>query len=224
MNGNDCVFSLLLALHKIFPELPYLGALGKKRIIFSSVAILNSLEKECSTKILFTDKCISPFLCSRLKIDYFQKIEQLKRSSSIANLNNIKPLMLFAETQKECKIQELPHLSDIFSQNIIAVMSTFLYSNKIKQDFMNQINLVKNKGNLGEILDIIAQRKFLKDNSTEYRNNVVKAKNIYGQLHTIISELKARDLLEQKCFRTALTISYLLFSVAVLYIMVRLVM
>ena len=54
------------------------------------------------------------------------------------------------------------------------------------------------------------------------RINLIQAKKIHDQLNGTISELKVNNVLEQKSFNTALTISYLLFSLAVLYIAVRL--
>ena len=220
--NDDYVFTLLLALHKTFPELPYLGVLEKRKVIFSAAEILNTLEENCPAKTLFTDRYIIPFLCSRLNIDYFQKIEQLKYFSSIANISSIKLLVLFSEAQKECKINELPNLSDVFSQNIIAVMPNLLYSNRTKENFINQINAIKGKGNLEEILNVVTQEKFLKDDTKNYQKNVAKAKSIYKQFNTTLSELENKDLLKQKSLRTALAISYLLFSVAVLYIIVYL--
>ena len=222
INCNDHVFNLLLTLYKTFPKLPYLGALGQGKIIASISKMLTCLEKECPKQTLFTDKHIEVFLCSRLKIDYFQKIKQLKYLSYISNFHSIKLLILFTEAQKECEINELPHLSDIFAQNIISTISTFLHSNQTKQNFIKEVNSAKNKGNLEDILNIIIQDNFLQNDIKNYQNNVMKAKKIHNKLNATLSELEVNSLLEQKCFKTTLTISYLLFSIAVLYMVVRL--
>ena len=219
---NDHVFNLLLTLYETFPKLPYLGVLGQGKIISSISEMLTCLEKEYPKQTLFTDKYIEAFLCSRLDINYFQKIKQLKHLFHIPNFHSIKLLILFVEAQKECKMNELLHLSDIFAQNIISTISTLLHNNQTKQDFIQKVNSAKNKGNLEDILNIVLQEKFLQDDIKNYQNNVIKAKNIHNKLNATLSELEINSSLEQKCFKTALTISYLLFSIAMLYMVARL--
>ena len=162
---NDHVFNLLLTLYKIFPKLPYLGTLKQKKVIVSISEILLYFEQSGAEKILFTDKHIEAFLCSKLQIDYFQKIKELKHFLHIADLHSIKLLILFAEAQEECKIDKLPYLSNIFSQNIITKISAILHSNKTKQDFIQQVNSAKSKGKLKDILNVIMQEKLLQDDS-----------------------------------------------------------
>ena len=45
---------------------------------------------------------------------------------------------------------------------------------------------------------------------------------LQNKLEQIVSELESKQDVEQKCMSTTLTISYLLFSVAVIYILAKL--
>jgi hypothetical protein len=138
------------------------------------------------------------------------------------SINSIKMLLLFHEVQKSCKIDKLPHISDIFSTSIIESIGRFIQGKTIKDELINKLNEIKVRGNLGEIIEFLEQSDLLRSDKEIFKNSVIKTRNIHKKLNNIMIELESKDYLQEKSMNTALTISYLLFSVAVIYLLARL--
>lgn len=219
LNKHDYVFNFLYTLNKVFSYLPYFSALQKKRLLFSSKDIVWFIEQNnISEKFIFNNIFLAPFLCSKLE-NYIYKSSI---NSAMQSINSIKMLLLFHEAQKNCKIDKLPHISDIFSTSVIESIGRFIQGKTIKDELINKLNEIKVRGNLGEIIEFLEQSDLLQSDKEIFKHNVIKTKNIYKKLNDITLELESKEYLQQKSMNAALTISYLLFSVAVIYLLARL--
>ena len=219
LNKHDYVFNFLYTLNKVFSHLPYFSALQKKRLLFSSKDIVWFIEQNnISEKFIFNNIFLAHFLCSKLENYIYKSCI----NSAMQSINSIKMLLLFHEAQKSCKIDELPHISDIFSTSVIESIGRFIKGKTIKDELINKLNEIKVKGNLGEIIEFLEQSDLLQSDKEIFKHNVIKTKNIYKKLNDITLELESKEYLQQKSMNTALTISYLLFSVEVIYLLARL--
>jgi hypothetical protein len=131
-------------------------------------------------------------------------------------------LFLFCEVQKSCKIDKLLHISDIFSTSIIESIGRFIQGKTIKDELINKLNEIKVSGDLGEIIEFLEQSDLFRSDKEIFKNSVIKTSNIHEKLNNIMIELESKDYLQEKSMNIALTISYLLFSVAVIYLLARL--
>jgi len=131
-------------------------------------------------------------------------------------------LLLFNEVQKIYKIEKLPHIVGIFLTNIIESISKFIQSKTIKNELVNKLTDIAKDGDLGEIIEFLQNSDLLQSDKETFKNSVIKTKDIHKKLNDIIMELESKEYMQQKSMNTTLTISYLLFSVAVIYLLARL--
>jgi len=219
LNKHDYVFNFLYTLNKVFPHLPYLSVLQKRRLLFSAKDMVCFIEQnKISEKFIFNNIFLAPFLCSKLE----SYIYKSSINSAMQSINSIKMLLLFREVQKSCKIDKLLHISDIFSTSIIESIGRFIQGETIKGELINKLNEIKVSGSLGEIIEFLEQSDLLQSDKEIFKDSVIKTKNIHKKLNNIMLELESKDNLQEKSMNAALTISYLLFSVAVIYLLARL--
>jgi hypothetical protein len=193
--------------------------LQKRRLLFSAKDMVCFIEQnKISEKFIFNNIFLAPFLCSKLE-NYIYKSPI---NSAMQSINSIKMLFLFHEAQKSCKIDKLPNISDIFSTSIIESIGRFIHGETIKGELINKLNEIKVSGSLGEIIEFLEQSDLLQSDKEIFKDSVIKTKNIHKKLNNIMLELESKDNLQEKSMNAALTISYLLFSVAVIYLLARL--
>ncbi|MSO14328.1 hypothetical protein h2es_1230 [Rickettsiales endosymbiont of Trichoplax sp. H2] len=178
-------------------------------------------ENNISEKFIFNNLYLTPFLHSKLEDDYLTKYLYFN-NLIIKNTSYFKLLLLFSEVQKEYKIQKLSYLSKLFSQNIIKFLDKFIQSKKFKKEISEKIKEISKEGDLSKIIDILDQKDLFQGDKENFLKNVAKTSKIQNKLEQIVSELESKQDVEQKCMNTTLTISYLLFSVAVIYILAKL--
>ena len=219
LNKHDYIFNFLYTLNKVFSYLPYFSVLQKKRLFFSSKDIVCFIEQNnVPEKFIFNNIFLAPFICSKLENDIYKS----SINSAMQSINSIKMLLLFNEVQKSCKIDKLIYISDMFSTSIIESIGRFIQGKTIKDELINKLNEIKVGGNLCEIIEFLEHNDLLQSDKETFKNSVIKTKNIYKKLNDITSELESKEYLQEKSMNTALTISYLLFSVAVIYLLARL--
>ena len=219
LNKHEYIFNFLYTLNKVFSYLPYLPILQKRRLLFSAKDMVCFIEQnKISEKFIFNNIFLAPFLCSKLE-DYIYKSSI---NSVMQSINSIKMLFLFCEVQKSCKIDKLLHISDIFSTSIIESIGRFIQGKTIKDELINKLNEIKVSGDLGEIIEFLEQSDLFRSDKEIFKNSVIKTSNIHEKLNNIMIELESKDYLQEKSMNIALTISYLLFSVAVIYLLARL--
>ncbi len=219
---DNYLSNFLYALNKTYPKLPYIFGLPSKKVIFSPIDMLKFInENNISEKFIFNNLYLIPFLHSKLEDDYLTKYLYFN-NLIIKNTSYFKLLLLFSEVQKEYKIQKLSYLSKLFSQNIIKFLDKFIQSKKFKKEISEKIKEISKEGDLSKIIDILDQKDLFQGDKENFLKNVAKTSKIQNKLEQIVSELESKQDVEQKCMNTTLTISYLLFSIAVIYILAKL--
>ncbi len=219
---DNYLSNFLYALNKTYPKLPYIFGLPSKKVIFSPIDMLKFInENNISEKFIFNNLYLILFLHSKLEDDYLTKYLYFN-NLIIKNTSYFKLLLLFSEVQKEYKIQKLSYLSKLFSQNIIKFLDKFIQSKKFKKEISEKIKEISKEGDLSKIIDILDQKDLFQGDKENFLKNVAKTSKIQNKLEQIVSELESKQDVEQKCMNTTLTISYLLFSIAVIYILAKL--
>jgi serine/threonine protein kinase len=216
INRSDYLFNFLYTLNKIFAYLPYLQPLQKRKLLFSAKDVVCFIERNnIPEKFLFDNVFLAPFLCSKLEDNIFKS----SINSAMKSIHSVKMLLLFNEVQKIYKIEKLPYIAGIFSINIIESIGKFIQSKTIKNDLINKLGDIANEGDLGKIIEFLQNSDLLQNDKETFKNSVIKTKNIHKKLNDIIMELESKEYMQQKSMNTTLTISYLLFSVAVIYLL-----
>jgi serine/threonine protein kinase len=219
VNRSDYLFNFLYTLNKIFAHLPYLQPLQKRKLLFSAKDVVYFIERNnIPEKFLFDNIFLAPFLYSKLD----NNIIGSSINSVMKSIHSVKMLLLFNEVQKIYKIEKLHHIVDIFSANIIGSMSKFIQSKTIKNELVNKLSDIAKDGDLGKIIEFLQNSDLLQSDKETFKNSVIKIKDIHKKLNDIIMELESKEYMQQKSMNTTLTISYLLFSVAVIYLLARL--
>ena len=126
------------------------------------------------------------------------------------------------EKLKIYKIEKLPHIVGIFSVSIIESISKFIQSKAIKNELVNKLSDIAKDGDLGKIIEFLQNSDLLQSDKETFKNSVIKTKDIHKKLNDIIMELESKEYMQQKSMNTTLTISYVLLSVAVIYLLARL--
>jgi hypothetical protein len=219
VNRSDYLFNFLYTLNKIFAHLPYLQPLQKRKLLFSAKDVVYFIERNnIPEKFLFDNIFLAPFLYSKLE----DNIIDSSINSVMKSIHSVKMLLLFNEVQKIYKIEKLPHIVGIFLTNIIESISKFIQSKTIKNELVNKLTDIAKDGDLGEIIEFLQNSDLLQSDKETFKNSVIKTKDIHKKLNDIIMELESKEYMQQKSMNTTLTISYLLFSVAVIYLLARL--
>ena len=219
---DNYLSNFLHALNKTYQHLPYIYYLPLKKVIFSPTDMLKFIDKNnIYEKFTFNNIYLTPFIHSKLENNYLTKHTSIN-NLVISNTDSFRLLMLFSKIQKEFKIQKLPYLSKIFSHNIIKLLDKYIQSKTLKKEISEKINEIIEEGDLDKIINILNQKNLFKDDKESFINNVIKTNKIQNKLEQIVTELESKQNVEQRCMSTALTISYLLFSVAMIYILAKL--
>ena len=221
---DNYLLNFLYALNKTYSKLPYIHDAPLKKIIFSPIDMLKFIdENNISEKFIFNNIYLIPFLHLKLEDDYLTKYLYYN-NLIIKNTNYFKLLLLFSEIQKQYKIQKLSYLSKLFSHNITKYLDKFIQSKTFKKEISEKIKEISEEGDLSKIINILDQKDLFQDDKKNFIKNLIKTNKIQNKLKKIVNELESKQDVEQKCMSTTLTISYLLFSVAMIYILAKLTM
>lgn len=182
---NNLGFGPERCLYELNPYINCQSELLNKYYINDLDKLIELIEKLAIDKAQIMDRHIAAFILNKLSIEKEVVINSLAKLPSFAALSEYKSLAILVLAQKETNIKNLKNIAKNIANNLDSI--TNLIKNKnLKAELADQAKSIASKGNLIELLSLIANEQILTDDYNDYNQAIKRYNNLNNlkqQLH-----------------------------------------
>lgn len=164
------------------------------------------------------DRQVAAFIASKLDLSDDMKIKSLQNFPHISRNPQVLMVGLLTVAQAESRVKSARNLTTWLS-NRLSTMIGSLHSKGIKKEIKGKIKSASGEGNMNSIFKIIANPSYAKRDHTGYK----EAKNQYRMLVMEVAKLKSKSNIQRLAYqiglKIAVTISYLVCAMTMLYVL-----
>jgi hypothetical protein len=197
-------------LYELCPQLSCQSTILEGNYIDSLEDLLLFIDKKSQEKnIEIVDNHLASYLTAKLNITSDVKFSNQPELARFEKNRELILLYLLSSAQKITKATQLLGLSELAVKKANSTID-LIYNRKTKEDMLNKLDNVKNKGDLVEIFKIIANPYYIKNDQEGFNKACIEYKILREQLEIVNQPAKIYEVGYKYGLKLSVILSYLI--------------